>query len=847
MTNVFANGSACVLSSPCAAGLLVLLVAVLPLMLGPPGHADSTGEPVFRSDSVDGVPWEPRPGVMAEIRRVEGRGACLYVAGRQDGGWNYATTRDFPLRARHKYRITGWVFVEAIDPALPPYFKVEYVGDVQGRANTTRYDLARGGWQELAGEFECPQGTTGGWIALEKGADSPVTLKAYVDDVSLVEIDEYTAGREYHFETLPAPLAAFTDVHPRLHLTADQLEELRGKLASEPYARLFRGVRELADRGVTEGPPEYVRRDRWSGDEQLWQRPVGNMIPHLALVYLLTGERQYLRAARDWMLASAAYPTWGLGRIDGLDLAAGHQLYGLSLGYDWLYCHLDEATRRTIRDCLRTRGQYMYEQLLLEQIWWHNSYLQNHQWVNMTGLAAAGLALFGEVEGVNGWILLPLAKFRATMESLGPDGASHEGVPYWSYGLEYMLKFMDLAEDLLEEDLFKDNAWFARTAYFRLYSMLPQKSWARTSSLMTFADGPRHDWYGPEYLLRKLAAEYRDSHAQWLADTLDAAGLCGGAARFLNLLWVDPTVQPLPPTDLPLCRHFNDMGIVFARSSWDGEEALLGFKCGPHIGRHAVRRYSYDPGGGHVHPDAASFLLFAYGDWLIIDDGYTFKTTAFQNTALVNGIGQEGEGHAWFRGSKLCAESRGAEIVRVESGEEYDYLIGDVTQAYKREAALSLFRRHILYLRPDCWVVMDELAAEKPSMFELYFHADFPFEHTEDKAYSVRGPNGSLRLTVLFPETATGESFQQQLIATDGDPSGTIEALRLSHREPSEKLLFITVLEAHPSAAESRIRASITEEPSSRTLILESPGKVWRFRLLADRSVPEALLLVPRD
>ena len=42
----------------------------------------------------------------------------------------------------------------------------------------------------------------------------------------------------------------------------------------------------------------------------------------------------------------------------------------------------------------------------------------------------------------------------AAMAALGPDGASHEGVGYWEYGVEYLLKFMHLARQLLGVDLY---------------------------------------------------------------------------------------------------------------------------------------------------------------------------------------------------------------------------------------------------------------------------------------------------------------------------------------------------------------------------------------------------------
>ena len=76
------------------------------------------------------------------------------------------------------------------------------------------------------------------------------------------------------------------------------------------------------------------------------------------------------------------------------------------------------------------------------------------------------------------------------------------------------------------------------------------------------------------------------------------------------------------------------------------------FKCGPFIGHDAMDKFSYDPGGGHVHPDANHFVLFGGGQWLMRDDGYQPKWTGQHNTLLVNGHGQLGEGAEWFNGGQ---------------------------------------------------------------------------------------------------------------------------------------------------------------------------------------------------
>ena len=200
---------------------------------------------------------------------------------------------------------------------------------------------------------------------------------------------------------------------------------------------------------------------------------------------------------------------------------------------------------------------------------------------------------------------------------------------------------------------------------------------------MSYGDSPRFDWYGPDYLLRRIASEYRDPYAQGFAQAADDAKINAYVSAFLNVLWYDSSVGSKGTGDLPTFKLFDDLGLVFMRSSWAGDENLCSLKCGPHIGKHALSMLSEDPGSGHVHPDEGAFQILAFGDWLIVDDGYAQKWTEFQNTLLVNGVGQEGEGFDWFRGDVLCREKRAARIITAETTPDMDVVVGDVTAAYK--------------------------------------------------------------------------------------------------------------------------------------------------------------------
>ncbi|MGC8642231.1 MAG: DUF4962 domain-containing protein, partial [Isosphaeraceae bacterium] len=449
-------------------------------------------------------------------------------------------------------------------------------------------------------------------------------------------------------DPIPPALQAVRGVHPRTYLSSSRIARLR-KAVTTTHEGVWKKIRLQADRAWRGGPPAYRKDDGRSGDEQLWQHEVGNTLPLLAMAYVVTGEKPYLEAARQWALASCGYKTWGLGRIDGMDLAAGHQLYGLALVYDWCYHDLGDEARQTIRQTLVKRASAMYKAAATGSVWWNRSYLQNHLWVDITGMAAAGFALFDEVDEASAWIGLPLDKFRETMASLGPDGASHEGVGYWEYGVEYMLKFADLSRSLLGVELL-GNDWWRNTANYALYLTLPRNAWRGSNCIVDLADCPRGHWYGPEYLLRELVQLQHDGHAQWLAEQVDRAGVASEEAGWLNLLWFDPSVLPVPPAGLPTLRHFADIGIISARSGWSGTESLVVFKCGPFLGHEATKRFSYDPGGGHVHPDANHFVVFGDGEWLIRDDGYQPKWARLHNTLLVNGRGQTGEGEQWFNG-----------------------------------------------------------------------------------------------------------------------------------------------------------------------------------------------------
>jgi len=748
----------------------------------------AAAEPAVWDFTAEDADWHPRAKAIAVERFTtpgpEGRDiSALRIHGRIEEGWNYATLKPVPLEAGRLYRLSAWVRVDRAAPGTPmPYLKCEFQSADRkaelGRGQTEAYDATRpGAWQRLIGEFRAPPATASGWVALEKGTGTPTELDVCLADVRLEPIERHGYYDRYRLAPLPPALEKVRGVHPRIYLTGERIAELRRTMETT-HASIWKRVRERADRAMRTGPPAYVLHDAYSGDEQLWQRDVGDAMPALAMAYVLTGEERYLDAARQWALASCGYKTWGLGRIDGMDLAAGHQLFGLALVYDWCYRALGEAARREIRQTLENRASAMFEAVAGGQVWWRRAYLQNHLWVNGMGMAAAGLALFDESDDAVCWVGLHLEKIRRTTASLGPDGASHEGVGYWEYGTEWLLKFMEPARTLLGVDYY-DHPWWRNTAAYAQYLTLPRNAWRHDHGVVDLADCPRSHWSGPDYQLRALARECRDGRAQWLAEQVDAAGVAAGGASWLNLIWFDPAVPSRPPRDLPTLRHFQDMGIVSARSDWSGDESLLVFKCGPFLGREAVARYDYDPGGGHVHPDANHFVLFGCGEWLIRDDGYHPKWTGQHNTLLVFDRGQLGEGAMWFAGNLPLARKAMPKIVQAVSTPTLDCIGGDAAEAYPPELGLRRFVRRLIYMKPDVLIVADDVQLDRSAPLELRFHPE-QMPERDGRAFLCKGKKAVLRVEPLGPENVEISGEVMSLPAREGGKESTIPTIRLT-------------------------------------------------------------------
>jgi Domain of unknown function (DUF4962)/Heparinase II/III-like protein len=522
-----------------------------------------------------------------------------------------------------------------------------------------------------------------------------------------------------------ARIDTLAGVHPRLLLDANRVAALRGAL-STTHAFLWERYLQDLPHMVAVAKREVPLED---------ERYAGDLIPDLAFAWLMTGREDLLAAAKEHMLRLAADEAWG-SKEDLIYLVPAHHIVGLSLGYDWLHPVLTPAERSLVAGRLGREAEAQRRRITDERVWWRNQYVQNHSQSNTAALAFAAMALWREDPRAREWLAIAAPFFEKVFSVLPKDGSSLEGYAYAGYGGEYVLLYALLERDLLGKDD-TDQPWLVHFPEYLLHGLLPRRTadeWA-----MTFGDAPRRGWTSTAQHLFTLARLHRDGAAQWMAREtvgLRATGL--GNRGWMMILGYDPTVQASDPATFPRFAHFPEIDQVQMRSSWtDPDATLVGFKCGPFLGRTLSPTAVFDFGTGHQDADAGSFQLFSHGRFLAITPGYTAEErTEDHNTMLFKRHGQLGE-QAAFGSAEALRFGHYPQIVHSVTTPRYDYVVGDVTRAYHPALGLTRFVRHLLFMKPDVLLVADEIGLREEGVVH-----DFAPEALQTSGRLRHAPNG---------------------------------------------------------------------------------------------------------
>lgn len=551
--------------------------------------------------------------------------------------------------------------------------------------------------------------------------------------------------------------------HPALYLDPARIEAIKSRLDAPPYDAFADYALQRARTILQEDVPDSL-----GGYNDNALRFLGDKLPWLAMAHLLTGENAYVRAARAWMDRFAAAPKWASDK----DIGAAHVLFGMAVAYDWLFERIPPEARGRYRRAMARHARILHDVLTEKGIWWARDLLQNHNHTCAMALVVAGTVLRGEAAGADAWLQDGWADIRRVLEVMPADGASFEGVGYWSYSLQSLLKAVMAAADRGGLKAARNSPYLRHTAAFRLYASLPGYS-----RCIDFADSPRVDYKGPGHQLRALARIFRDPTAQWLAARIDRARGDRVIRSWLDMVWYDPSVQAEPPDELPLHRWFPDLGLLLARTSWSGQGRVAWFKAGPAQGRTALSQGLW--AGSHIHPDAGSFGLYSRGHWVVQDDGYVLKKlTSNHNTVVLGpmrkdeGEGQLGEGAKWMRAHPLKQHGAEVKTLSTDLKPAGQMVRVELSRMYPPEAGLRSLERAFAVLNATTVVVRDVVEIRRAETVQSLVHLGTPASWITSG--SVCLDQAGYRLDGLGP----GASYKLAGYSVQVRPMGRMETRR---------------------------------------------------------------------
>ena len=173
-------------------------------------------------------------------------------------------------------------------------------------------------------------------------------------------------------------------------------------------------------------------------------------------------------------------------------------------------------------------------------------------------------------------------------------------------------------------------------------------------------------------------------------------------------------------------------GYYVLRSGWESDAQYLCFDCGEIS---AGVRHTDVPSAAHGHADALGIEVSVEGRPALIDPGfYTYNGSAewhryFRDTAAHNTVVVDGASQATDRGRLRWAQGYRAKPHHWVSTACMDYAEGS-HDGYARLASPVQHRRGVLFMKPDYWLLRDELIGKGSHQIDRYFHLAPDFNPT---------------------------------------------------------------------------------------------------------------------
>ncbi len=499
---------------------------------------------------------------------------------------------------------------------------------------------------------------------------------------------------------------------------------------------------------------------------------------HLGQAYRLTGDERYAEAfaryVQEWLRANP--PGIGINWASSLEVALR------LIAWCWALVLFESA--RAVSAELRARllaaigGHARHVERYLSFYFSPNTHLTGEA----LGLVYAG-ALFPDLPRARRWqrrgarILLEQCE-----RQILADGVYFEQTTYYQrYTAEIYLHFLILAA--------RNGIDIPDPVPARLERLLDSlAALRRPDGSMPLIGDDDGGWLLP--LLPRASDDLRGvfSVAAAFFGRSDYAWVAGGPAP--ELLWLlgapgakaYEALTPAPPRAAP-SRLFPDGGYAVMQSGWERDAHQLVFDVGP-LGS-PLR-------AGHAHADLLGIQCSVFGLPHLVDAGtygYTvepvwrdfFRGAAAHSTVMVDGVEQASPAgpFKWRRRPQV-------RLRRWRSDAAVDF--ADASHdAYRRLPDPVVHRRRVLFIKPRCWVVVDDLEGAAVHRVELRFQFA-PMAVTVDQELwaRARGRAGQGLLIRQFAAVALRAEIHE---GEAGPPQGWV-SFNYGQRQPAPVVIY---------------------------------------------------------
>jgi hypothetical protein len=603
---------------------------------------------------------------------------------------------------------------------------------------------------------------------------------------------------------------------PRLHFSPEQVEEIRSDTGGR-FSHITGEVINEAKQILEMNEPLFEEPKMWDEYEDprmayvnAWRsmRPYTQRMVTSALAYLYTGDERFAKEAKRRLMH---FMEWD---IEGSSKATGPTELGMDIAencppvFDWIHDMLTVEEREICQEVLAARmHQISYDVHRSRPM--ETKPFSSHPG-RMVGFVVEGsIVLAHDVQEVSDWLDYTLKLLWSTYPAWGKsDGGWHEGISYWT---AYMRKMFRVVSELDRLGIpLKEKPFFKNTGYFGLYAAYPTRP--------TKAFGDSHEFpvdMSQGQLMYNLSSLYQNPYFRWHADVFNISHSSGREA----FLYYEPNLNARPPVTLPQSRAFKDVGLVAMHSNMPAPD------------ENVTMIFQSNPFGAVSHNFACqnAFVIEAYGEPLAISTGSRqlhgrpHHSEWMWHTKAHNSILVDNEGQVTRKRSSF------GKIIHYEDADDYVYASGDATEAYG--GRLERFHRHVLFLRPDYFVIIDDLETSGSlSTFQWLLHS--PSEIRVDQSnHIMENRAGNVRLTSRFLVPDDIEFTQHTGFTPQVEDSSIWHNqfhLTASTTKPALSKLFVTVMGVdHTTGKPAEIPAS-PSTPRKKLVIrqIENPGSL---------------------